>query len=85
MSKDKIRYSEAVTAGVISEEKLFFENSKWLTAKEAAQYLKLASVEVLRNMVCQRRVPCYKLGKNLRFKISELDSLIESSRHNWRY
>jgi excisionase family DNA binding protein len=68
-----------------SDSRLFIENnSKWLNAKEAARYLRLSSAEVLRNMVCQRRIPTYRLGKSLRFKVSELDALIESSRNNRR-
>ncbi len=79
------RYRENITNDIVSKEQTFFDNSKWLTAKEASQYLRLSSVEVLRNMVCQRRVPCYKLGKSLRFKVSELDSLMEPTGQNRRF
>ena len=65
---------------ITSEGNSFLENNRWLNAKEAAQYLRLASVGVLRNMVSQRRVPFYKLGRSLRFKRSDLDQLIESSK-----
>ena len=85
MGTAKNLYSEKLPFDVASKDQLFFDNSKWLTAKEAAQYLRLSSVEVLRNMVCQRRVPCYKLGKSLRFKVSELDSLMEASGRNRRF
>lgn len=54
---------------------LFFESSRWLTAKQAAAYLGLASAEVLRNWVHQGRVNFYKLGRSLRFRISDLDRL----------
>lgn len=59
--------------------------SKWITAKEAAQYLRLSSVAVLRNMVYEKRVPYYKFGRLLRFKISDLDAIIESSKIERRY
>lgn len=85
MDSPKNGYRENITPGVISKNKSFFDNSKWLTAKEAAQYLRLSSVEVLRNMVCQRRVPCYKMGKSLRFMVSELDTLMEPSGQNRRF
>jgi len=69
-----------------SVSKLIFEkNLKWLTAQEAKEYLRLKSVEVLRNMVCQRRIPSYKLGRNLRFKVSELDAVLEASRKERRF
>ena len=59
--------------------------SKWITAEEAAEYLRLSSVAVLRNMVCEKRVPYYKLGRLLRFKVSDLDALLESSKIERRY
>ncbi len=60
---------------------LFFENLTWLTSNEAAQYLRLPSVGALRVLVCKRRVPFHKLGRNLRFKKVELDRLMEASRN----
>lgn len=58
---------------------VIFENLTWLTSKEAAEYLRLPSVGVLRWLVSQRRVPFRKLGRSLRFKKSELDRLLEAS------
>jgi excisionase family DNA binding protein len=60
---------------------LLFENLTWLTSNEAAQYLRLPSVGALRVLVCKRRVPFHKLGRNLRFKKAELDRLMEASRN----
>ena len=57
----------------------FFENLVWLDANEAAEYLRLPSVGVLRVLVCQRKVPFHKLGRRLRFKKMELDRLVEAS------
>jgi excisionase family DNA binding protein len=54
--------------------------SKWITADEAARYLRLASVGVLYDFVYEKRVPYYKLGRLLRFKISDLDQWLESSK-----
>lgn len=56
------------------------DDSTWLTAEEATAYLKLSSVCSLRNFVYEKRVPYYKLGRLLRFKVSELDQLIESTK-----
>jgi len=60
---------------------LLFENLTWLTSNEAAQYLRLPSVGALRVLVCKRRVPFHKLGRNLRFKKAELDRMMEASRN----
>lgn len=60
---------------------LIFENLIWLTSKEASIYLRLPSVGALRVMVCKRQIPFHKLGRSLRFKRSELDRFIESSRN----
>ncbi|MBS1982750.1 MAG: helix-turn-helix domain-containing protein [Bdellovibrionales bacterium] len=88
MSRDSIRYRANSSIAVVSDcsakksgnnvtsNELFFESSRWLTAKEAADYLGLASVGVLRNWVSQGRVRFYKLGRSLRFRISDLDLLI---------
>ena len=65
---------------ITSSKNPFFEKSQWLTAEEAAEYLRLPSVGMIRYLVCERRIPFYKLGRSLRFKASDLDSVIESSR-----
>lgn len=63
-----------------------FSTSDWLSAKEAASYLRIfrkdgsPCVERLRNLVSQRKVPFYKPFGRLLFKRTELKSLIESSR-----
>ncbi len=66
---------------ITSKEQSFFDKqSKWLTAKEAASYLRLPSVGMVRYLVCERRIPFYKLGRSLRFKVCDLDALLESSK-----
>ncbi len=57
----------------------FFDNLTWLTTKEAAEYLRLPSVNALRNLVYKRIVPYRRFGRHLRFKKTELDSLIDNS------
>lgn len=58
----------------------------WLTAIEAAKYLRLLTRKGepctfrLRNLVNQGRVPFYKPFGRLMFKRSELQKLIETSR-----
>ena len=85
--------SEVYTAGVKSKTKgsllgnsgqgaqTIFENLTWLTSSEAAEYLRLPSVGTLRVMVFKRRLPFYRIGRNLRFKKSELDRLLDLSRN----
>ena len=63
-----------------------FSTSEWLTASEAAIYLRLfkkdgsPSSESIRNLVSQGRIPFYKPLGRLRFRKSELQNFIESSR-----
>lgn len=63
------------------------EKLKWFTSDEAFRYLGLPSVERLRNLVHQRRIPFYKPFGRLLFKRSELDKLVEVTRNGgfkWR-
>ncbi|OYZ23583.1 MAG: hypothetical protein B7Y39_04565 [Bdellovibrio sp. 28-41-41] len=70
-----------------------FNSSDWLSAEEAAIYLRIfrksggPCVERLRNLVCKRKIPFYKPFGRLLFKKTELKSLIEASRNGgfkWR-
>ena len=56
----------------------FFENLIWLTANEAAEYLRI-SVENLRVKVHRGQLKPKYLNGKLRFRRSELDDLLESS------
>lgn len=72
---------------VFDLERQLLEKLKWLTSEEAFRYLGLPSVERLRNLVHQRRVPFYKPFGRLLFKRSELDKLVEATRNGgfkWR-
>ncbi len=63
-----------------------FDDSDWLSASEAASYLRIFSkdgspcVARIRNLVNLGRIPFYKPYGRLLFKRSELERLIESSR-----
>ena len=57
---------------------LLFENQilqKWLTTKEASFYLGI-SPNALRIWVCRGKAKAFKLGNKLRFKIDDLDNLL---------
>jgi excisionase family DNA binding protein len=57
---------------------LFDINSKreWLSTEEAAYFLSV-SENALRIMVHRNQVRAYKLGRRLRFKISDCEALFE--------
>ena len=62
-----------------SADKLFFENRierEWLSTKEAAHYLRV-SQDALRIMVHRDKIPAYKLGSRLRFRVADCQALFE--------
>ncbi len=57
---------------------------QWMNSVEAAEYLRI-SVGSLRNHVSKGELPYYKFRRNLRFKRTDLDRLIEQTRYGgWR-
>ena len=65
--------------GLNSDTDLFFENRierEWLTTVEAALFLSI-SPNALRIMVHRGRVPVYKFGRRLRFRLSDCRALFE--------
>lgn len=65
-------------------DKLFFENLKWLTSSETVVYLRLNSVGALRQLVYRRKIPFNKMGRKLLFNRAELDQFLQSSRYQRR-
>ncbi len=68
--------SQRKVDGLKLERYSFFENLAqekdcWLNSTEAALYLSL-SVNALRISVCRGHIKAYKLGRRLRFRLSEL-------------
>jgi excisionase family DNA binding protein len=55
------------------------ENAVWMNTAEAAAYLRI-SPGALRNCVHKGSVPYYKFLRSLRFKRTELDRLLESTK-----
>lgn len=47
-----------------------------ITTKEAAEMLKVSQLTVYR-WIKTKRLPAYKIGKNIRIKLADLDSLVE--------
>ncbi len=65
-----------------SEEKQLFKNlnnEKWLTAKEAAKYLKVTLSEIY-NMCSAGQIEYFKLGRRSRFRREDLDELLLRNR-----
>lgn len=57
---------------------MLFDNYKWMTTSEAANYLRKSS-NALRTAVCRGHITARKFKRRLYFKRSELDRLIETS------
>lgn len=58
------------------ERKTADENEKWLNTDEAAYYLNITA-NALRILVHRAKVKAYKLGTRLRFKKSDLFSVLQ--------
>ncbi|MBT3235085.1 MAG: helix-turn-helix domain-containing protein [Bdellovibrionales bacterium] len=48
---------------------------EWLSTKEAARFLS-TTPNAIRIMVCRGKIEAFKLGRRLRFKISDLRDLL---------
>lgn len=55
------------------------QTKKWLTVEEAADYLGLKKSTIYA-YIHERKLPYYKRGHVVRFKVEELDAWIEASR-----
>ncbi len=77
MEAKKIKSREEGNSDVTSHQDSFFENSKWLTTKQAAKYL-CTSPKQVRKWRYEGKIRGYKLfEKSLRFKLSDLDLLLK--------
>ncbi|MEW5852420.1 MAG: helix-turn-helix domain-containing protein [Myxococcota bacterium] len=53
----------------------------WLTAEEAARYLRLPTTRALYQCVRRGAVPCHRVGRRaLRFHVAELDAVLQGGR-----
>lgn len=63
---------------IFSESRKFFENQadiRWLTTKEAAEFLRISSKSLL-NLTSNGRVRYYKFGRSNRFLLRDLHQLL---------
>lgn len=55
-------------------------SDKWISIDEAASYLGVKPVTVRDWIRKERGIPAHKIGKQWKFKISELDSWVKSGK-----
>lgn len=55
-------------------------NDKWINIDEAAAYLGVKSVTVRDWIRKDKGIPAHKIGKQWKFKVSELDAWVKSGR-----
>jgi len=52
-------------------------NEAWLTVEQVANHLSIASVTVYRWIEAEK-IPCHKVGRQWRFKLSEVDDWVRT-------
>ena len=55
------------------------KTEKWVSLEEIAEHTGL-SKDTIRNYIKREVIPYYRIGKQYKFKISEIDAWIESGR-----
>ena len=58
---------------------MFNEPEKWVSLKEIAIHTGL-SKDTIRNYIEKNVIPFYRIGKQYKFKISEIDQWVESGK-----
>jgi len=56
-----------------------FDMKKWLTLEQIADYLQMSSSSIYK-MAQAGKIPAYKIGRQWRFKIEEIDKWVEKHR-----
>ena len=55
------------------------EIEKWVSLEEIADHMGI-SKDTIRNYIKKEQIPYYRIGKQNKFKISEIDAWIESGK-----
>ena len=55
------------------------EIEKWVSLEEIADHMGI-SKDTIRNNIKKEQIPYYRIGKQYKFKISEIDAWIESGK-----
>jgi len=53
------------------------EPERWRTAAEAAEYLAISEA-TLQRWLSERKLPVHRVGRTLRFKLSEIDAWVRA-------
>lgn len=80
----KAKLNTRLGDSTLARENSFFENSIWMTVKDAAKYLS-RSENAVRILICRKILRAYHLGRTVYLKRTEIDALIESSVFNGGY
>lgn len=55
------------------------DNEKWVNLEEIAEHMGL-SKDTIRNYIKKEQIPYYRIGKQYKFRISEIDTWIKSGK-----
>ena len=55
------------------------DTEKWVSLEEIAEHMGL-SKDTIRNYIKKQQIPYYRISKQYKFKISEIDAWIESGK-----
>lgn len=55
------------------------DSEKWVNLEEIAEHMGL-SKDTIRNYIKKKQIPYYRIGKQYKFKISEIDAWIVSGK-----
>ena len=55
------------------------DTEKWVSLEEIAEHMGV-SKDTIRNYIKKQQIPYYRIGKQYKFKISEIDAWIESGK-----
>ena len=55
------------------------DTEKWVSLEEIAEHMGL-SKDTIRNYIKKQQIPYYRIGKQYKVKISEIDAWIESGK-----
>lgn len=56
-----------------------YEQEKWVGLEEVAEHVGL-SKDTIRNYIKKEQIPFYRIGKQYKFKLSEIDIWIKSGK-----
>lgn len=55
------------------------ENERWISSKEAAEHIGV-NKDTLQRWITNKIIPCHRIGRLWKFRISEIDSWIQEGK-----